>query len=179
MFTCPACDRPINQASEICPYCGVDLAPEPVARRRTAQRKGLVITLIVALLLVGFIWGMVWFVLPRTDMPPRAQAEAGAVAALRRVNAILNNYRRQDGTYPNTIEEVSGEAGAAYASARRAGYSLLYEAGSPGSDGNIHDFVLLARPRYYGYRSFYLDQTGVIRSTLEDRPATVHDPPIP
>jgi hypothetical protein len=178
MFTCPACEQPINQASEICPYCGADLAPAPAAKRRNAQHKGLVITLVGALILVCCIWAIVWFVLPHPDVPPRAEAEAGAIAALHRVRAVLEDYQRRQGTFPNTIEQVSGAAGAAYANARGEGYSLIYRAGKPGSDGNIHQFVLLARPDFYGYRSFYLDQTGVIRATRQDRPATAHDPPI-
>ena len=29
MYTCRECERPINQATEICPYCGADLT-EPI-----------------------------------------------------------------------------------------------------------------------------------------------------
>ncbi len=178
MFTCPACERPINQASEVCPYCGADLAPAPVAKRQRYQRKGLVITLVGALVLVACIWAIIWFVLPHPDVPPRGEAEAGAIAALRQVDTALNNYMRRQGTYPDTIEQVSGAAGPSYASARSEGYTLVYRAGQPGSDGNIRQFILLARPHIYGYRSFYLDQTGVIRATRESRAANAQDPPI-
>lgn len=178
MFTCPACEQPINQASEICPYCGADLAPAPAARRRNAQRKGLLVTLVGSLILVGGIWAMVWFVLPHPNVPARAVAEAGAVASLRQVETVLNRYQRRQGTYPSTIDQVGGEAGAAYARVRSHGYSLVYQPAAPESDGDIHGFTLLARPDFFGYRNFYLDQSGVIRSTRDDRPATAHDPPI-
>lgn len=178
MFTCPACDRPINQASEVCPYCGTDLAPSPIARRRKAQHKGLVITLVSALVLVAVIWAIIWFVLPHPDVPPRAEAEAGAIAALQHVDAALNSYMRQQGTYPDTIQQVSAAAGPAYANARNEGYTLVYRAGQPDNRGNIRQFTLHAQPQIYGYRSFFLDQTGVIRATRQSRSANAHDPPI-
>lgn len=178
MFTCPGCDQAINPASEICPYCGADLAPEPRQKRRDAQRKGLIITLIGALVLVGAVWGMVWLVLPKPDVPPHAEAEAGAIGALREASRVITAYQQREGTYPFTIDQVQSQAASAYTIARSEGYSLTYRPGAPGSDGNIHTFVLLARPEYYGYRNFYVDQTGVIRSTRQNRAATDHDPPI-
>lgn len=178
MFTCPGCQQTINPASEICPYCGADLAPEPKEKRRDVQRKGLIVTLIGALVLVGAVWAMVLLVLPKPDVPPRAEAESGAIGALRQAAGVITGYQQQDGTYPFTIEQVSSQVASAYAMARSEGYSLTYRPGAPGNDGNIHTFVLLARPEYYGYRNFYIDQTGVIRATRQNRPATSHDPPI-
>lgn len=177
MFTCPACEQTINPASEICPYCGADLAP--AARRRTAQRKGLLVTLVGALALVGGVWAMVWFILPRPAIPPRAASEAGAVAELQQVRALLDSYKLREGTYPSTIDQVAGQASRLFAGARRQGYFLVYQPGPPETGGNILRFVLLARPELYGYSNFYLDQTGVIRSTRDNRPATSGDPPFP
>jgi hypothetical protein len=178
MFTCPACDQPVNQATEVCPYCGTDIATAPPARRREAQRKGLIVTLVGALVLVGAIWGIVWFVLPKPNIAPPAIAEARAMNALREAAAVVNTYNRREGGYPTTIVQVSDQVGQAYDDARRSGYYFVYRPGAPGSDGNIHTFTLLARPNYYGYRNFYIDQTGVIRATHDNRPATTHDPPI-
>ncbi|HVB98284.1 MAG TPA: hypothetical protein VNJ12_02985 [Candidatus Dormibacteraeota bacterium] len=178
MFTCPSCEQTINSASEVCPYCGANLAPEPVATRRKAQRKGLLWTLVGAALVIGAVWAMVWLVLPKPDVPDHAEAEAGAISALRQVVKIVAAYDKEQGTYPNTIQEVSGQASAVYSGAHTEGYSLVYLPGPAGSDGNIHAFVMLARPEYYGYRNFYVDQTGVIRSTKQNREATIRDRPI-
>jgi hypothetical protein len=177
MFTCPACGQPVNQATEVCPYCGTDIAPAPPARSREVQRKGLIVTLVGALILVGAIWGIVYFVLPKPNVAPAPVAEAGAISALHEAAAVVNTYNRREGGYPTTIEQVSQQVSQAYADARGSGYYLVYRPGSPGSDGNIHTFALLARPNYYGYRNFYIDQTGVIRATHDNRPATAHDPP--
>ncbi len=178
MFTCPACEQTINQASEICPYCGADLAPAPVAGRRTAQRKGLLATLAGALVLAGGVWAMVWFILPRPVIQPRAAAEAGAIAEMRQVQAVLASYKLREGTYPSTIDQVAGQASRFFAGARRQGYFLVYQPGPQGAGGNVVRFVVLGRPEFYGYSNFYLDQTGVIRSTSDNRPATSGDPPI-
>ena len=178
MVACPACDQPVNQATEVCPYCGTDIAPAPPARRREAQRKGLIVTLIVALFLILGIWGIFWFVLPKPNVAPPALAEAGAINALHEAADVVNNYNRRQGGYPDTIEQVSDQASQAYSDARGSGYYLVYRPGAHGADGGIHTFILLARPNYYGYRNFYIDQTGVIRATRDNRPATAHDPPI-
>jgi hypothetical protein len=178
MFTCPSCDRPINPASELCPYCGEQVAPSSPGKRRRAQRQGLLITLVGSAIVVGGVWALVLFVMPRPSVPPRARAEANAVNSLERVAAAIVAYSKQDGSYPNSIEQVSSQTRPAFEDALAHGYHLVYRAGSAGNDGNIHTFVLLARPEYYGYSNFYADQTGVIRWTSQNRPATAQDPPI-
>ncbi len=178
MFTCPSCDQTINPASEICPYCHADLVPARPAAHRQQQRRGLLITIAAALAVVGGILAVFYFVLPKPSVAPPAIAESAAVAALRQAAAAVQSYDRREGGYPVTIVQVQDQASAAFANARGNGYYLVYQAGAPASDGNIHSFVLLARPDYYGYRNFYVDQTGVIRATRQNRPATAQDPPI-
>ena len=49
------------------------------------------------------------------------------------------------------------------------------------TSGDADTFTVNARPLTYGStgtRSFFSDETGVIRYTREDRPATVEDPPL-
>lgn len=179
MFTCPQCEQTINPASEVCPYCGADLVPEPATARRNKQRKGLIWTLVGAAVFIGAVWAMVWLVLPKPDVPGHAEAETAAINALQQVVGIVAAYETRQGTFPNTIQEVGGQASSVYSAAHAEGYSLTYLPGPARSDGNIHSFVVLARPEYYGYRSFYVDQTGVIRSTQQNREATGRDRPIP
>ena len=178
MFTCPSCEQTINLASEICPYCHAEIVPAKPAARRQEQRRGLLITIAAALVVVGGILAVFYFVLPKPSVAPPAIAESAAVASLRQAAVAVQAYGRRGGGYPDTIVQVQDQVNAAFASARHNGYYLVYRAGSPGSDGNIHSFILLARPDYYGYRNFYVDQTGVIRSTRQNRPATAQDPPV-
>lgn len=56
------------------------------------------------------------------------------------------------------------------------GYAFSYQVGETGQS-----YTISARPTKYGksgMRSFLTDQTGVIRATPENRPATAHDLPI-
>ncbi len=62
--------------------------------------------------------------------------------------------------------------------ARSEGYQFQYTPGPVGSDGLVHNYVLLAQPGNYGYRHFYTDETGALRATRENRSATAQDPPI-
>lgn len=62
----------------------------------------------------------------------------------------------------------------------RNGYRFTYTPGST-EFGSIDRYSLTARPLQYGVtgtRSFYTDETAVLRATREDRPADVNDPPI-
>lgn len=64
----------------------------------------------------------------------------------------------------------------------RSGYVFQYTPSAPEASGKISDFALTARPvdrGRYGQKSFYLDATGTIRSTTEDRPATPEEPAAP
>lgn len=178
MFTCPSCEQPINPASEVCPYCQADLAPKATVQRRTAQRRGLLLMLVAGAVLLAGIWAIVMFVLPRPDVPPPIQAEASAIGSLRDVAALVTAYEKDSGGCPLSIQQVSAQAEPFFAAARAHGYFLTYQAGPPGPDGNVHTFVLIARPAYYGYRNFYDDQTGVIRATSDNRSANKTDPPI-
>lgn len=60
------------------------------------------------------------------------------------------------------------------------GYRFEYTPG-PGGFGGITAYTLTARPivpRSTGVRSFFTDQSGIIRYTCENRPATAEDTPI-
>ncbi len=67
------------------------------------------------------------------------------------------------------------------------GYRFTYQPGAPDAEGKIRTYTILARPlRFHstmfrkatGFWNFFTDQTGVIRMTGEDRPATAQDRPI-
>jgi hypothetical protein len=179
MYTCPSCDRPINSASEVCPYCGKDIAPSPPGKRSRDRRQGLLMTLFGSAVLVCGVWALVWFVLPRPPVAPHRQAEAYAVSSMRQIATAVFAFAKREGGYPASIEQVSDQTSSAFETALQQGYHIVYRAGAAGNDGDIHTFTLLARPEYYGFWNLYTDQTGVIRATREDRPARAQDPPIP
>jgi hypothetical protein len=63
----------------------------------------------------------------------------------------------------------------------RNGYTYTYRPGQRNAKGEIDTYTVSARPlKYEGgeTNSYFTDQTGVIRFTNEDRPATSQDPPL-
>lgn len=56
-------------------------------------------------------------------------------------------------------------------------YTLTFTPGTPGADGRITSYTITARPAVWrpGLRSFYTDQSAVIRWTDENRAATASD----
>lgn len=59
-------------------------------------------------------------------------------------------------------------------------YRFEYKPG-PAENGRIDSYTVTARPIKYatcGYNSYFTDESGVIRSTGEDRPATAEDLPL-
>ncbi len=67
------------------------------------------------------------------------------------------------------------------ASGVKTGYRFTYTPGPPDMTGHIKTYAVVARPVVYGTTgsmSYFTDQSGVIRMTGEDRPATGKDTPV-
>lgn len=65
---------------------------------------------------------------------------------------------------------------------RKNSYEFTYTPGTPDPSGNITRYTLAARPLTYtrrSKRSYFSDESGVIRYTEEERGATAQDPPVP
>jgi hypothetical protein len=61
-------------------------------------------------------------------------------------------------------------------------YTVYYRSPSEAMPGDPSSFSLQARPNQYaesGVRSYYVDEDGVLRATVKDRPANKKDSPIP
>jgi hypothetical protein len=184
MYTCRECERVINQATEICPYCGADLttvagpeAEEPPKKR--SLTSVLLIWTVLASSIAVCLWTFVHYVLPGPKGSAALRAENQAVESLLELRAALNAYAgAQRGSYPASLEALGDRARAPAQKALSEGYQLQYTPGPAGPDGAAHSYVLLARPGNYGYRAFYTDETGILRATRESRAATAQDPPI-
>lgn len=177
MFTCPECESVINQGSEVCPFCGAEIGtPGGAEGAAGGRKKSLKKTAIALAVLLGALLLIVWFALPLRQAGQSSLAESQAKASLAQVQHALQSYAAVDGHYPDSLEDLGGAVRPAAQAAQAAGYDLQYQPGTPGADGRIHAFVLLARPAKYGYRNFFVDETGVIRFTRESRAATAQDP---
>ncbi|HUK29508.1 MAG TPA: hypothetical protein VLV89_00240 [Candidatus Acidoferrum sp.] len=180
MYVCPHCDSEINTATEVCPHCGADLAAEaeptpPKPLGSILLRWGILLGVLFACL-----WGFLLFVMPAHRGDPALQAETHAVAALNDLHAALESYAAaQPGkSFPASLEPLGDRARAAAQLAQSEGYQLSYTPSPAGEDGAIHSYALQAHAGNFGYRNFYMDESGTLRATKENRAATSQDPPV-
>ena len=113
----------------------------------------------------------------------RAVNETTAISTVRQVNTALYKYRQaHPDVYPQSLSELSDidplmKCG--QAECMKAGYRYKYEL-TPATPMGPH-YTVHARPNKYqntGTRSFYTDESGVVRATNDDRAATVGDGPV-
>jgi hypothetical protein len=182
MFTCRECENEINQATELCPHCGADLTA-PIAGAEATKPKptlGKILMRWGILLgvLLAAVWSFLWFVVPERQGNPTAQAEAHAAESLREIRAALVDFASaQGGAYPQRFEAVGERVRLAAQLAQSVNYQIQYTPGPVAADGMIRSFALQARAGNFGFRNFYMDDSGILRATTESRPATSEDPP--
>ncbi len=182
MYTCRECENEINQATELCPHCGTDLtAPIPGAEASKAKPglgKILLRWGVLLGVLLAAIWSFLWFVVPERQGNPTAQAESRAAESLQEVRTALVDFASaQGGAYPRQFEAVGEPVRLAAQLAQSVNYQIQYTPGPVDPGGTIRTFALQARAGNYGFRNFYLDDTGILRATRESRAATSEDPP--
>ena len=108
-----------------------------------------------------------------------SENESSAVAALRSLNSACEDYARLYGGYPRSLSNLGPGGPASSASAdlidsalaggTQSGYLFNYTPGASGVSGNILSYSITARPvtpGSSGRRSFFTDQSGVIRATM-------------
>lgn len=177
MYACPECESEINQASELCPYCGADLTsargdtPGAPAKKSSVARRVVLWAAVIAML-----WAIAWFAVPWRMSGSKSAAESGARDAIASLQSALGAYQASERAFPQTLEPLGETARRAAQAAQSVHYSLQYAAGPPDSEGRVKSYTLVAHAGNFGYLNFYSDQTGVIRATTEDRPATAQDP---
>ena len=182
MFTCRECENEINQATELCPHCGADLTLPIPGAEGTGAKPGLGKILIRWGVLLGAllaaIWSFLWFVVPERQGNPTTQAEARAAGSLREIRAALVDFASvQGGAYPSHFEAVGERVRLGAQLAQSVNYQIQYTPGPADAGGTIRSFALQARAGNYGFRNFFLDDTGILRATRENRAATSEDPP--
>lgn len=139
--------------------------------------------------------GYFFFYPPMMHACWRVTNDASAVGSLRTLNTAIVQYQSTYGKPPASLAQLGpapqsqppAEASAEHADlldsvlagGQKSGYQFVY---APGPlDGRPFRYTIVARPIRYrttGQRNFFTDETGEIRSTREDRPATKDDPPI-
>jgi type II secretory pathway pseudopilin PulG len=144
------------------------------------SRSGAIISIV---LVVAAICGL-GAISIRTLLQDRRDAnERTAMQTILQVNTALYRYRQAHAdAYPkslNGLPEVELPMKCGEPECLKSGYRFKYELLPPTSMGPR--YVIQVRPNKYqntGVQSFYSDESGVIRGTKEDRPASAGDGPV-
>jgi hypothetical protein len=179
MNACRKCDQIVNQDVEVCPYCGTDspVQASGESAKRANKSSGTRITLILGIVLT-ILWAVAWFALPWRISGSKPDAEINARDALATIQEVLTAYQGSEGSFPASLDALGDRVRTAAHRAQTAHYTLQYTPGKPTPYGLIKSYTLIARSGKFGYLNFYTDESRIFRATSEDRPATVHDPPL-
>lgn len=182
MYSCPECEQPINQASDVCPYCGADqkllAEAESMLTGKPAKKKTTKRIVLICAILLAILWAVGWFAVPWKMSGSKSEAESRAREAITTTQRAINAYQASERTFPPSLESLGDAVRRAAQAAQSARYTLQYTAGHPDANGRISAYSLIARPGNFGYLSFYTDESGTLRATRDDRAATVQDPQI-
>lgn len=143
-----------------------------------------------------FAWGLVSFFIlvsaaihiPCLLRSKLAANEASAIGELRTICTAQSSYaeKHPDKSFAAGLSDLGPPPGADFidpqlASGTRHGYAFTIVPGPADSRGRITKYAVTARPQAFqqsGTRSFFTDESGVIRFTAEDRPPTAQDRPL-
>lgn len=109
-------------------------------------------------------------------------ADEYAVMSLFEILHAQNGYSATigQGSYAPSLKELQNE-GLFIGTLGTTGHRFLIAAGPTDEQGKITTFSVVARPVEHGvtgWANLHLDESGVVRYTVEDRPAWIKDPPL-
>jgi hypothetical protein len=175
---CWSCLAINEQGTQICSLCGADQThPVPIAATtpRGARAQDWWSVMLVILAGIGCLSGILWHNLG-APTPDAHSAMAEVIAqSLRGVRDELSNYMLSHATYPISLESMNDQVDNLLKSAERADYKIFYVP-NPASHNGPLGFEIIARPNRSDYINLYVDESGIVRTTRENRPATKQDP---
>jgi type IV pilus assembly protein PilA len=150
-----------------------------IARTRRNARRGF--SLIELLIVIAIILVIVTIAVPQYNKQMMSAHETAAIQAIQTLHAVETQYYSQFGRYATTLAELgppaSGAAGPAaadlisrdLAEGRKSGYVFTVAATPTG-------YAISAVPETFnssGRRTFYSDQTLIVRNNWSQEPANV------
>jgi hypothetical protein len=184
--SCWSCLVMLERGAVVCPFCGadqtrpvpmvdLDLRP-PITATRIAQeyRYLIAVILVLAISLAGILWRN----FREPNISPASQAAGVAAKSLNELREALTAYALASrGTYPSTLKSLGDRASLPMEAAVSAGYRIEYSPTAPSGEAVFRGFVILARPEKSDFLNLRVDESGLVRATEKNRPATEQDPP--
>ena len=148
------------------------------------RRRGF--SLIELLIVIAIILIIAAIAVPKLDKARMHTQEMAAIQHIRTIHTAQTQYYSQFGRYAKTLEELgppaSGAAGPAaadlipgdLANGEKSGYRFILQATPTGYSLNVNPVAFNST----GRRSFYSDQTLVVRENWGQEPADANSPEI-
>jgi len=138
-------------------------------------------------LTVGALAGTISLAMvPQVESRQFAANEAGAIQSVSAIASAENRYALAHPSIGFAPSLASLQLGpdnpgidSEFAQGQKGVYEFQLYANEASAASQTRSFFLVARPRHYAdgaVRSFYTDNSGIIRFTSENRPATIQDP---
>jgi type IV pilus assembly protein PilA len=152
---------------------------------RPSNRRGF--SLIELLIVIAIILIILSIALPQMSKSRMQSQEMAAIATLRTINTEEIQYQSQFGQYATSLSQLGPPSGGAAEGPQAAG---LIPANLASGTASGYKFTITATPQGYavtavpvvfngtGRRTFYTDQTGIIRENWGQDPATANSPEI-
>lgn len=148
-------------------------------------------SLVELLIVVAIILILAAIAIPSLIRSKMAANEASAVGSLRTINTSIVSYASSyGGTFPSSLADMAPSSSpsstaadlldAVLSTGTKSGYLFEFTPGAADSSGNISSYTIIANPitpMTTGQRSFYTDQTMIIRWNASTT-ASASDPPI-
>jgi type IV pilus assembly protein PilA len=158
------------------------------AKRMRNKQKGF--SLIELLIVVAIILIIAAIAIPNLLRSKMAANEASAVGSLRTINTSCVAYSTTYNIgYPANLIDLgpsstpsstaADQVDSVLASGTKSGYVFTYAAGTPDAAGNINQYSISAvpvSPGVTGQRTFYTDQSGVIRADANGTASAISTP---
>ena len=135
-------------------------------------------TLVEIMIVVAIIALLAAIAIPNLMRARLGANEASAEASIRTIHTAAQSYRAVNTTFPDSLATLASAVppyiDSVLGNGAKNGYNFAITS-------STNTFSATARPQNYGTsgaRSFYVDESGVIRYTTADADATISDNPI-
>lgn len=182
--SCWSCTAINIRGARICQFCGEDLEArrattpeEPPEENPPARPKPRNDSLIIVL--AAFLACMIAVVIYELRDPvggPSEQEVLIAASSIREIQRMVITSSPANGDFPASLDKYAKELLRPVGAALSAGYQIRYVPVNVSKNDRAGAFGITAVPTKEGSPSLYIDESGVVRISRQERPATPYDP---
>jgi type IV pilus assembly protein PilA len=180
---CPDCRNQVSEPSRFCFKCGASLESRLIPASKPFPRRAVIAIVAISVLLIGSMVVLA-IAIPRMVVQTNVHHELTAITSIGAIHRAQAQYYAEFGHFAPTLAPLgppaNGEPGktaadlipADLATGRLDGYMFFVT-------GTVRGYAITAAPEQFGVtgrRTFYSDQTLVIRNNWNGGAATAESP---